>query len=411
MRRLACLAGPIGLLPATGLVSFDGPLRAAHLLLAALALFCGAVAVLGIIYTLLAGALIGRFFARPRAEPASFPPVTVVKPLHGGEWALLRNLSSFCRQDYPGPVQFLFGVHDAGDPALETVGELRRLHPDAHITVVADSRLHGPNRKISNTINMLPQARHDVLVFADSDVGVDPDYLRNVVGELQKPGVGLVTCVYRGEPDPGFWPRVSANATNYQFLPGAVTGLALGLARPCFGQTIAMRRETLERIGGIAPFVHHLAEDHAIGEAVRMAGGKVAIPPFAISHACVENSFARLVAHELRWSRTIRAIDPAGHLGSALIHPFAFASLAVLLSGAAGWSWPLAVMALIVRLALKLRSDRVLRRPHSDLWLLPLSDLVLFAIFAASFFSKRVTWRGFSFHVDGNGRMSAVQDG
>jgi ceramide glucosyltransferase len=189
-----------------------------------------------------------------------------------------------------------------------------------------------------------------------------------------------------------------------------VTGLALGRARPCFGQTIAMRRETLEKIGGFAQFAHHLAEDHAIGEAVRRVGGQVAIPPFAISHACVETSFAKLVAHELRWSRTIRAVDPAGHLGSALIHPLAFALLAVLLSGGAAWSWPLAGAALIVRLALKLQADRVLRQPRRDLWLLPLSDLVSFAIFGASFFLTRVTWRGFTFNVDGNGLLSPVQD-
>ncbi|MDI7066652.1 glycosyltransferase, partial [Klebsiella pneumoniae] len=137
-------------------------------------------------------------FARTTSEPTSFPPVTIVKPLHGDEWTLLSNLSSFCQQDYPGPVQFLFGVHDSEDPALRTVEQLRLLHPEAHITVVADERLYGPNRKMSNILNMLPEARHDVLVFADSDVSVGTSYLRNVIGELQKPGVGLVTCVYRG---------------------------------------------------------------------------------------------------------------------------------------------------------------------------------------------------------------------
>jgi len=94
-----------------------------------------------------------------------------------------------------------------------------------------------------------------------------------------------VTCLYHGQPDPGLWPRLSAMATNYQFLPGVATGLALGLAHPCFGQTIAMRRETLEKIGGFTQFVNHLAEDYAIGETVRMAGGQVAIPPFTVSHA------------------------------------------------------------------------------------------------------------------------------
>ena len=385
-------------------------MSAAHLAAVTLACACAAGAVLGIGYTALAGALIGRFFARAVSEPSTFVPVTIVKPLHGDEWALLDNLSSFCRQDYAGPVQFLFGVHDSTDPALQTVDALRRLHPEADITVVADARLYGPNRKISNILNMLPQARHDVLVFADSDVSVGPDYLRNVIGELQKPGVGLVTCAYRGQPDPGFWPRLSAKATNYQFLPGVVTGLALGLARPCFGQTIAMRRDTLENIGGLTPFVRHLAEDHAIGEAVRLTGQKVAIPPFTISHACVESSAAQLIEHELRWSRTIRRIDPLGHLGSALIHPFAFALLAVIFSAGGAWAWSLALAAMCARLALKLLSDRALKQAHRDLWLLPLWDIVSFAIFVASFWSSRVIWRGFSFKVDGDGLLSAAQD-
>lgn len=385
-------------------------MNAAHLLLAALAVVFGAGAVFGISYTLLACVLIRRLFARSTSAPTSFPPVTIVKPLYGDEWALLRNLSSFCQQNYPGPVQFLFGVNNANDPALKSVDDLRGLHPDAHITVVADSRLHGANRKVSNIINMLPQAQHDVLVFADSDVGVGPNYLRNVVGELQKPGVGLVTCLYHGQPDPGLWPRLSAMATNYQFLPGVATGLALGLAHPCFGQTIAMRRETLEKIGGFTQFVNHLAEDYAIGETVRMAGGQVAIPPFTVSHACVETSFTKLVVHELRWSRTIRTVDPAGHLGSVLAHPLAFASLAVLLTGFAPWSLRLAGVALIVRLALKLWSDHVLRQPQRDLWLLPFCDLVSFAIFVGSFFSPRVTWRGYSFNVSHNGRLSPIKD-
>jgi ceramide glucosyltransferase len=383
---------------------------ALHLLAVALAYACAAGAVLGIVYTGLAGVLMGRFFARAVSEPTSFPPVTIVKPLHGNEWALLANLTSFCCQDYPGKVQFLFGVHDSDDPALLAVEALRRLHPEADITVVADARLYGPNRKISNILNMLPQAQHAVLVFADSDVSVGPHYLRNVIGELQRPGVGLVTCVYRGSPDPGFWPRLSANTTNYQFLPGVVTGLALGLARPCFGQTIAMRRDTFEKIGGFMPFVMHLAEDHAIGEAVRMIGEKVVIPPITISHACGESSAMQLISHELRWSRTIRSIDPLGHVGSALMHPLAIALIAVISSDGALWAWSIALVAMTARITLKFLSDRALQQAHRDLLLLPLWDMVSFGIFLASFWSSRVIWRGFSFNVDGDGLLSAARD-
>jgi ceramide glucosyltransferase len=228
--------------------------NAVHLLAVTLACACAAAAVFGIGYTVLAGVLIGRFFARPVSAPTSFPPVTIVKPLHGDEWALLANLSSFCQQDYPGPMQFVFGVHDSTDPALQAVEELRRLHPDADITVVADARLYGPNRKISNIINMMPQARHDVLVFADSDVSVAPDYLRNVIGELQKPDVGLVTCAYRGQPDPGFWPRLSVKASRSDS-----RGRASGRPLRC-GATRSRKSAASRRSCGISPKITRSAK-------------------------------------------------------------------------------------------------------------------------------------------------------
>lgn len=385
-------------------------LHLVHVLLLLLVLACAAASVLGIVYCCIAAVLVRRFFARSCQEPTRFPGVTVVKPLHGDEWNLTSNLASFFEQDYPGPVQYLFGVHDAGDAALKIVETLRTRYPDAHITVVADSRLYGPNRKIANLVNMQERAEHDVLCFADSDVSVGRDYLRYVVGALEQPGVGLVTCVYRGLPAPGIWPRTAAALTNYQFLPGVVTGLAIGRAQPCFGQTIAMTREMLERIGGLAQFAHHLAEDHALGQAVRRTGASVAIPPFLVQHACVETTFSKLFSHELRWSRTIRAADRSGHLSSTLMHPFALALAAVLASGGAYGAVALALAALCARAVLKWQTDRAIGERCRGMWLLPLWDIIQFTIFAASFLSSRVVWRGFSFSVDGNGRLSPLHD-
>ncbi|MFP4832243.1 bacteriohopanetetrol glucosamine biosynthesis glycosyltransferase HpnI [Paraburkholderia sp. BR10879] len=381
-----------------------------HLLFESLAVLSGLCAVVGIIYTCTASALVGRFFAREVATPQHFPAITLAKPLHGDEWHLEEHLASFFEQDYPGEVQYLFGVHDARDEALNAIERLRTRYPDAHITVVADSRLYGPNRKIANLVNMLEQAEHDVLCFADSDVLVDKNYLRQVVGALQQPGVGLVSAVYRGLCAPGFWPRVASALTNYHFLPGVVTGLAIGRARPCFGQSIAMTREMLDRIGGLAQFAHHLAEDHAIGEAVRRAGAEVSIPPILVRHACVENTFAKLFAHELRWSRTVRAADRSGHLGAVLMHPFALAMLAVALSGGAAPAWILAAVALCARAWLIWRTDRATGDKSSGLLCLPLWEMVQFAIYVASFCSSGVVWRGTRFRVDRNGMLSPVHE-
>ncbi|KEH15288.1 hopanoid biosynthesis associated glycosyl transferase HpnI, partial [Medicago truncatula] len=296
-------------------------LHVLHALAGAMSIVCGLGVLLGIAYTVAASVLVGRFFSRPAAQPREYPGVTVAKPLHGDEWQLVQHLESFFVQNYPGPVQHLFGVHDAGDAALAAVETLRARYPDANIKVVADARLYGPNRKIGNLVNMLEHAEYSVLCLADSDVLVERDYLCAVVGALQQPDVGIVTSVYRGVASPGFWPRIAVAMTNYHFLPGVITGIFIGRARPCFGQTIAITRATLERIGGLARFAHHLAEDHALGEAVRQAGAQVVIPSFVVGHACVEETFSRLYAHELRWSCTIRAADRLGHAGSVLMHP------------------------------------------------------------------------------------------
>ena len=381
----------------------------AHGLRIVLTVACAVATVLGCAYTLFSGLLVGPYFRRPIAALSEYPAVTVLRPLHGHEHALLENLSSFYRQDYPAPVQFVFGVHSQDDPALQIVEALRSLHPDMDLTVIIDPQLHGPNRKISNILNMLPNAKHDVLVFADSDVAAAPDSLSKIVASLHEPGVGLVSCLYRGQADPGFWPSVSAAASNYHFMPGVVTGLTLRLARPCLGPTIAMRRETLLKIGGLTPFAQHLAEDHAIGEAVRALSEQVALPSVLISHACVEPTFRSFFLHKLRAGRTIRGITPMGYLGSVITHPLPLAMATAWLAGAAPWSLGLLLVALAVRFALGINAERAMGRRFGELWALPICDLVLFLAFVASFSSRNVVWRGYHFQADGNGHMTPAE--
>ncbi|RQS09185.1 bacteriohopanetetrol glucosamine biosynthesis glycosyltransferase HpnI [Burkholderia sp. Bp8998] len=381
-------------------------LHVVHALARAMALVCELGVLLGMAYTISASVLVGRFFSRAAPKPRDFPGVTVAKPLHGDEWQLGQHLESFFVQDYPGPVQHLFGVHDADDAALDAVETLRARYPDANITVVADARLYGPNRKIANLVNMLEHAEHAVLCLADSDVVVDRDYLRAVVGALQEPEVGIVTSVYRGVASPGFWPGVAVAMTNYHFLPGVITGLCIGRARPCFGQTIAITRATLERIGGLARFAHHLAEDHALGEAVRQIGARVVVPPFVVGHACVDDTFATLYTHELRWSCTIRAADRIGHAGSVLMHPLPLALLAMLLSGGAAAACGLAVAALAARALLMVKTAHAIGASLRGAFWLPFVDLLQFLIFVSSFFSSHVIWRGTRFRVDREGLLS-----
>jgi ceramide glucosyltransferase len=365
------------------------------------------IAVAGCGFLIAATILVARAAGRPaRPRALAAPSVTVLKPLHGDELGLLDNLGSFCNQDYPGPIQVVFGVQDPGDGAVAVVEHLQKTQAPRDLDLVIDAKVHGLNRKVSNLVNMAPRIRHDVVVLADSDMRVGPDYLSRVIAALDEPGVGAVTCLYYGVPVAGTWASLSALAINAHFLPGVVFGLALGLARPCFGSTLALRRETLGEIGGFIAFVDCLADDYAIGAALRARGRTISIPPFAVAHICTEASARDFWRHELRWARTIKSIDPIGYAGSTVAHPLPWALIAALLGAGSTAFLPaiaIAVVSIGCRVALLRQVERAYALPPQAYWLVPARDLLSFILFVVSFFGRDVSWKGHRYRMVAGG--------
>ncbi|KQT11767.1 glucosyltransferase [Methylobacterium sp. Leaf399] len=370
---------------------------------------CLLLALAGCVYGLGAAHLAGRFARRaPAALPdaAPRPSVTLLKPLCGIEPNLYENLETFCRQRYAGPVQVVFGVQSAADPAIGVVRRLADAYPAVRLDLVIDARQHGANRKVSNLINMASHIAHDVVVLADSDMVVRPDYLERIVAELSVEGVNGVTCLYHGVPaNRSVWAHLSALAIDVQFLPNVVMGTALGLARPCFGSTIAFTRAALTRIAGFETFRDDLADDYAIGEALRADGGVVSIPTFTVGHTCVDTDLAGLWRHELRWNRTIRNVDPLGYAGSIVTHAFPLALIGALIPGAGQHALAVAALALACRIVLCVRLERAFGLPAHPYWLLPIRDILSFANFAWSFVSGAVTWKGHDYRVVADGTL------
>jgi ceramide glucosyltransferase len=242
---------------------------------------------------------------------------------------------------------------------------------------------------------------------SDSDVAVAPNYLRRLAAELAGPGVGAVTCLYRGLPSGGFWSRLSAMAAHDHFLPSTLLGLALGLARPCVGATVALTRQTLIRIGGFETMANQLADDYAIGKAVRQAALRVVLPPMLVAHSFEENSLREVVRHELRWARTIFTVDPVGYIGSGSIHALPLALIGAALRGFDALGLAAVVCALACRLFLKYRLTREFDLPNPDYALLIPRDILSFIVYFASFWSTRVSWRGQDFAVARDGTLLA----
>lgn len=341
------------------------------------------------------------------------PPVSLLKPLCGAEPGLYEHLRSFCEQEYPA-FQVVFGVRDPDDPACAVVRRLRGEFPSAAFELVINPRLHGNNLKISNLINMLPHARHDLLVMADSDAFVGRDYLDAVTAPLVDRNVGLVTCLYRGVPTAKLWSRLGAMYINEWYVPSVLLAWLFGHQGYVSGQTICLRRDTLRAVGGLPVLADHLADDHRLGELVRALGLKVVLSRYVVKGEHHEPDRASLMRHELRWMRTIRVLTPRSFRMLFVTFSLPVAAAAGIAAAAthsfhsiAAW----ALFAIVVAARLVLHFVHVSpgdRAPASDLWLLPFRDLLILMVWCRTFFTSHVTWRGCEFDVDADGVMHSL---
>jgi ceramide glucosyltransferase len=369
--------------------------------------------VAGLGYLLVAALAVLRFVAHPLPTPEQRPPVTLLKPLHGDEPNLYDTLRSFCDQAYP-TFQLVFGVGRADDPAAAVVERLRADLPGHDIALVIDGRLWGANYKIGNLINMMPAAKHDLLVIADSDMRVTPDYLDAVVAPLvasrAEHRAGLVTCLYRGRPLRGLWSELGSQFINHGFLGQVLVGRWLGVDQGCFGATMALSRQTLERVGGLPAFMDQLADDYALGAAVRGLGLPVVLSPLLVETQVHEPSATALTDHELRWARTLGSIAPVGYGASIITQPLLPALLLLAVTGFAPFALAIFVAVLAARMVYNRVIDAAIKVRSLPPWQIPLRDLLSVAVLITSFCGSAVTWREHKFRVESDGQLTRDGD-
>jgi ceramide glucosyltransferase len=359
----------------------------------------------------LSGAIlcVARHKPSARRSHAALPPVTILKPLCGDEIGLYENLASFFRIDYPD-YQVVFGVRDAKDPALSVVERLKRDYPARAVAVVVNSQVHGTNLKISNLINMMTEARHDHLVIADSDISVQPSYLNEVIPGLLDPETGVVTCAYLGRPlQDSAACRLAALQINEWFLPSVLVARGLGRKNFCMGSTMAVRRDSLAAIGGLAALKDLLADDYMLGRLMVERGYRVELAPCLVETTVPEENLRPVIRHELRWARTVRTVEPASYAGSVLMPNTAITAIAGLFLALGGMP-ALAPIPLLGALGGRLLLHEVVQRRFGTApagwWLVPIRDILSFAIWAASFAGRSVIWRGQHLEVDAQGVLS-----
>ena len=293
-------------------------------------------------------------------------------------------------------------------PAVAVVHRLQTEFPDLDLALATDRKQHGSNRKVNNLINMMSVARHDYLVISDSDVKVEPDYLAKLIPPLLDAGVGIVTCGYRGVPRPGIWSLLGSMYINEWFMPSVRVAALLGYRSFAFGATIGIRRETLARIGGFDSVANQLADDYRLGELTRQIGLRTVLSDVEVDTLVEDCTASALVAHELRWRRTIRNLSPYGYGFSFVTLGLPVTALQMLLTGGAA---PAAGIFSATALASTLIHFNARRpgTPASALLLVPFRDLLHFGLWIWSFATRRVQWGGDLYEVGRDGAAQPIE--
>ena len=339
------------------------------------------------------------------------PGVSILKPVKGVDPRMYAGLVSHCMQEYPGEFELVFGVSSLEDDAVREIARLRVEWPQVSIRLVECRERLGANGKMSNLVQMLPEARFEHVIVNDSDIRVSPRYLQRVMAGFADEKVGLVTVPYVGRAEGTLWSRLEALGIATDFAVGVLTARKLeGGIRFGLGSTLAMSRVALAKAGGLEPLVESLADDYEMGARIAAAGYRVELSAEVVETTVPNYSFRGFWNHQIRWARTVRDSRKMGYIGLGTTYALPWAVMACVASGFELWSFTLLSVVLLARVAVALavgvgvlRDGQVLR----DLWLLPLRDFFGLLFWAWSFAGDTIIWRGERFRLK-DGRLTRV---
>ncbi len=351
----------------------------------------------------------GRRFSKKVSRTASrdfHPAVSVIKPLCGLDFNIYQNLASFCQQIYP-KYQIIFGVQNPLDPCISVVKQIIHDYSDLDLQLVISDVSIGANQKVNNLANAAAQAKYPILVLADSDVRVGPNYLQQIVQPLQDPTVGAVTCLYRPITK-GVVANFEALGISTDYLASVIVAHRLEGLQFTLGPTVVVRASAFESVGGFVAIADYLADDFQIGFLLAQANYKVVLSEYIIDHLITTESWKDLVQRQVRWHLCTRVSRPWGYLGLLFTHG-TVTSLGVVVATSGAWqAWVLLALIWSLRLGMaQTVGVTVLKEPMAKraIWLVPMRDFVSFAIWCYAWFIRQIEWRGKVYRLAKGGKL------
>jgi ceramide glucosyltransferase len=372
---------------------------------------CLIPAIAGSLYGILCLLAVLRFrtlsWSMPPRSLSRWPGVTILKPLRGLEKNQQKNLRSACLQDYP-EFEVIFSVQDPNDPVIPLLREIQREFGSEKASVVIGNCQAGTNGKVNNLIGALNRARYEILVISDSDVCLEPDYLKAITPPLADPDVGCACTLYKATSADRWFEKMEMLTFNADFIPGVIFARVTGAAKFCLGSSMALRRSCLKQMGGFEAFSDYFVEDYEMGRRLRASGKKIAIAPYFIHIVIDLESPLHWWNHQIYWDQKTRAANPVGFFATVLVRSIPFALFFALSRSADALGLMVLVGAIGLRLVTAagilgwgLRDMEGLK----SLALLPLRDLFAFASWLLALMKKTVVWRGSEFTLTRDGRL------
>jgi ceramide glucosyltransferase len=339
------------------------------------------------------------FFGPKRQELKDLPhiPVSIMKPIKGIDPEIRENLESFCRQDYP-EYEVLLGFTELTDNAITVARDIAALHPDCNVRIITSKKNLGANQKVSNLQGIFEAANYPLIAISDSDMRVDPCYLRKIVVEYySNKNVGLITSLYKISNPASIGAALESLTVALDFIPSVLVARRLEGVTFGLGASMLLSKKALEDIGGLSVIADYLADDYQIGNRLWKKGYKIILSDYVIEDVAGNMTIAEYFIHQIRWARTYRACRPKGFLGYGITHIFPFSLLLLILHGLT--TLPLLILSAVITLRLSLSFVLYKKVICSRKWLrwlvlIPVKDLLSFWIWLWSFLGSKVFWRG-----------------
>ena len=370
------------------------------------------------IYSLMVVAGVARFRrgAGDAHETAFLPPVSVLKAVHGEEPDLEQNLASFFEQDYP-EYEILFCARQESDLGLAAARRVMARYPHVNARILTCGEPPWPNARTFSLEVMRREALHPILVAADSDVRVTPDYLRAVVQPMRDPQVGMVTSLYRGCTRYGLWARLEAMGMSVEMTSGVLVAKMLEGMKFALGPSMVMRQSTVKKIGGYEKVAQYYADNFVLGNWTAAAGEIVVLSHYVVEHHVLNAAFKSSIAHQQGWATSTRFSRPMGHFGEVLTYAVPLGLLAWIgLTLGGHWAWGAGLLAFtildrvilcILVASLVVRDSVAVRKA----WLYPLRDLMGFIFWVRSYLaSRRLCYRGDPYELLPEGRLRKIAE-